>query len=176
MKKFLSSIVIAATLLSAVIPVAVVQAATASNAFTVSVTLQSQCQVTNTSVPVLSFTYQAFSTSAVASTSPVVMTFRCTRGIPAPTVAFDTGTDKTSSATGLTATGEGVVSGLRYTLAAAADSAVSPGAEATTSSGGGVELLSYSVSGSMQADQAGTCSTSGTCTGVTQARALIVTY
>ncbi len=175
MKKFLTSVVAAATLLAAMVPVA--QAATVSGDFTVSVTLTSKCEVTNASAPVLSFTYQAFSTSAVSSTSPIALTFRCTRGIAAPTVAFDTGTDKTSSATGATATGEGVVSGLRYTLAVAADSSSTAGAAATTSSIGSAKLLSYSVSGSMPADQAGTCAdASGTCTNVTQARTLIVTY
>lgn len=152
------------------------QAATVSGAFDVSVTLTSKCEVTNSSAPTLSFTYGAFSTDPVPSIAPIALTFRCTRGIPAPTVAFDTGTDKTSSAAGLTATGEGVVSGLRYTLAVAANTGTA-GTDATTSSSGTAKTLSYSVTGSMPADQAGTCAdASGTCSNVVQARTLIVTY
>ena len=148
--------------------------ATENGGFTVDVSLTSKCLVTS-STPSLSFTYEAFGAAVSATAIPI--TFKCTRGIPAPTVAFDvdTSTDKISSATGLTATGGGVISGLKYTLAVAANSSTDSGTPASSSNTGTAKLLSYSVSGIMEAGQAGTCATSGTCT-ATQARSLIVTY
>ena len=173
MKKFLASAIAAVTVLAAVVPAA--HAATVSSAFDVSVTLTSKCEATNVTAPTLAFTYTAFQVGPQASAADAVLTFKCTRGLPAPTVAFDTGTDKTTSATGATATGEGVVSGLRYTLAVAANSSIDAGTAATTSAIGSARILSYAVSGSMPAAQAGTCATA-TCSNVVQARTLIVTY
>jgi hypothetical protein len=145
--------------------------------FNVTVTLTSKCRV-DTATPytlqTLNFgTYDAFGGASIAAPS-VNVTFECTRGMSAPTVAFDTGTDKTSTATAATASGEGVVSGLRYTLSAAAG-ARSAGNAATAGapgSNGSADIWTYAVTGAMPAGQAGTTST-----GVqTQARQLIITY
>lgn len=148
-------------------------AATNSANFNASVTLTSVCRVkTGSDNQTLSFgTYTAFQSGAQNATG-INIDFECTRGFAAaPTVAFDTGTDMTSSAAAATATGEGVVAGLNYTLAVAAG-VNTAGTAATTSSIGTADTYRYAVSGSMPAGQAGTNST-----GVqTQARQLIITY
>lgn len=148
-------------------------AATTSANFNASVTLTSACQIkTGSNSQTLNFgTYTAFQTTAGTAT-PIDIEFECTRGFAAaPTVAFDTGTDKDSTSTGATATGAGVVSGLRYTLAVAAG-VKTTGTAASTTSIGTADAYRYQVSGSMPLGQAGTSST-----GVqTQARQLIITY
>lgn len=150
-------------------------AQTVAGNFDVSVTLTSRCEVTTVGTPALAFgTYTAFSTSAVSAT-PIEIAYRCTRGLAGPTVAFDTA-GGISSASGTTATGEGVISGLRYTMAVAAaptgnDAGTAP---VTASSGdiGTANTRNYRITGSMPADQAGTAST-----GVqTQGRTLILSY
>ena len=145
--------------------------------FNVSVSLTSKCRVdtaTPYSTQTLNFgTYEAFAGASTPAPSANV-TFECTRGMAAPTVAFDTGTDKTSTLTHTTATGEGVVAGLRYTLAVAAGSRTA-GNVATAGapgSNGSADIWTYAVSGAMPTGQAGTASV-----GVqTQARQLIITY
>lgn len=145
-------------------------AATASANFDVTVTLTSQCRVASGSATALGFgAYTAFQGTALSAT-PVSITFECTRGLAAPTVAFNSGTDMTTSAAGATATGEGVVGGLRYTLAVGA-ATVTAGTAASTSSIGSATTYAHSVSGSIPAGQAGT---SGAAT--TQARSLVITY
>jgi len=146
--------------------------ATVSANFTTSVTLTSKCRVKSGSDnQTLSFgTYEGFSGSAVSATS-INIDFECTRGFgAAPTVVFDTGTDKTSSAAGSTATGEGVAAGLRYTLAVTAG-ALTAGTAATTADIGTPDTYRYTVSGSMPAGQAGTAGVAST-----QARTLTITY
>lgn len=148
-------------------------AATVNANFNASVTLTSVCRVkTGFDNLTLSFgTYAAFQATPNAATG-INIDFECTRGFAAaPTVAFDTGTDKTSSAAGATATGAGVVSGLNYTLAVAAG-ANTAGTAATTAGIGTPDTYRYAVSGSMPAGQAGT-DNSGV---MTQARQLIITY
>lgn len=148
-------------------------AATVSATFNSSVTLTSVCRVkTGSDNQTLTFgTYVAFQATAKAAT-PIDIEFECTRGFAAaPTVAFDAGTDMTTSATGATATGVGVVSGLNYTLSTAAVVKTN-GTAATTAGIGTADGYKYTVSGSMPAGQAGTNSS-----GVqTQARQLIITY
>lgn len=169
MKRFhlaLSLLALAATSLPA-------SAANVSADFNASVTLTSVCRIkTGFNNLTLDFgTYTAFQTAAQTATS-IHIDFECTRGFAAsPTVAFDTGTDRTSTAAASTATGAGVVSGLNYTLAATAGTNTA-GTAATTASIGTADTYRYTVSGSMPAAQAGTSST-----GVqTQARQLTVTY
>lgn len=148
-------------------------AANVSATFNASVTLTSVCRVkTGSDNQTLSFgTYSAFQ-SGTQNATGINIDFECTRGFAAaPTVAFDTGTDMTSTAAAATATGEGVVAGLRYTLAVAAG-ALTAGSAATTSSIGTADTYRYAVSGAMAGGQAGTHGT-----GVqTQARQLIITY
>lgn len=148
---------------------------TVAGAFNATVTLTSQCQVTTVGTPALAFgTYTAFSAAAVAATG-FTLAFRCTRGLVlAPTVAFDI-VGGTSSATGATATGEGVIAGLRYTMAVGAATAIVAGnapVVATLGDIGTPATRQYAISGSMPALQAGTASV-----GVqTQARSLIVSF
>ncbi len=148
-------------------------AATVSADFNASVTLTSVCRVkTGFNNLTLDFgTYTAFQASAQTATA-IDIDFECTRGFgAAPTVAFDTGTDRTSSAAGATATGAGVVSGLNYTMAVAAGTNTA-GTAATTSSIGTPDTYRFAVSGSMPSGQAGTKTT-----GVqTQSRQLTITY
>ena len=148
-------------------------AANVSADFNASVTLTSVCRVkTGFNNLTLDFgTYTAFQASPQAATN-INIDFECTRGFgSAPTVEFDTGVDRTSSAPAATATGAGVVSGLNYTLAVTAG-ANTAGTAATPVSIGTPDTYRYTVSGSMPAGQAGTSSS-----GVqTQARMLTVTY
>jgi ABC-type thiamine transport system substrate-binding protein len=148
-------------------------AATVSATFNASVTLNSVCRVkTGSDNQTLTFgTYDAFQGTPKAATS-INIDFECTRGFAAaPTVAFDTGTNMTSTASAATATGAGVVAGLNYTLAVAAG-VNTPGTAATTTGIGTPDTYRYAVSGSMPAGQAGTNST-----GVqTQVRLLTITY
>lgn len=148
-------------------------AANVSADFNASVTLTSVCRVkTGFNNLTLDFgTYTAFQAGAQTATG-INIDFECTRGFgAAPTVAFDVGTDRTSTSAAATATGAGVVAGLNYTMAVAAG-ANTAGTAATTAGIGTPDTYRYAVSGSMLAGQAGTDST-----GVqTQARQLIITY
>jgi hypothetical protein len=148
-------------------------AATVSADFNASVTLTSVCRVkTGSNNLTLSFgTYTAFQVAAQPATG-IDIDFECTRGFgAAPTVAFDTGTDRISSTAGATATGAGVVSGLNYTMAVAAG-VNTAGTAASTASIGTADTYRFAVSGSMPAGQAGTKTT-----GIqTQARQLTITY
>ncbi len=148
-------------------------AANVSADFNASVTLTSVCRVkTGFDNLTLDFgTYTAFQAAAQPATG-IDIDFECTRGFgAAPTVAFDTGTDRTSSAAGSTATGAGVVSGLNYTMAVAAG-VNTAGTAATTASIGTPDTYRFAVSGSMPSGQAGTNTT-----GVqTQGRQLTITY
>lgn len=148
-------------------------AANVSADFNASVTLTSVCRVkTGFDNLTLDFgTYTAFQTGAQTATG-IDIDFECTRGFAAaPTVEFDTGTDRTSSAAAATATGAGVVAGLNYTMAVAAG-ANTPGTAATTASIGTPDTYRFAVSGSMPAGQTGTDSA-----GVqTQSRQLTITY
>ncbi len=138
------------------------QAGTANNNFTVSTSLTSMCTATNSGTQTVDFsTYTAFQ-AGVQNSTTVNLLFQCTRGLTAPTVAFDTGS------------GAGVIAGLQYNLTAAA-AVFTAGTAATTASIGSGDQYSYAVSGTMPANQAGTCATTS-CPGVTQARILIVTF
>ena len=164
MKKLLLSAAIAASL--GMIPT--VQAATTTNNFNVSVTLSSQCQVTNDATQTVNFgTYTAFQAAPQASVSSAGLTFRCTRGFAPVSTAFDAGGNSTAA-------GVGVLVGLQYALTAAAG-VTTPGTAATSAIIGTGDSVLYTVSGSMPADQAGTCG-AATCGPTTQVRQLIVTF
>ncbi len=164
MKKLLMCGAVAA-MFGAMIPAA--QAAATSNNFNVSVTLTSMCEVTNNSTQTLSFgTYQAFQTLPQASAAPVSLAFRCTRGFAPTSTAFDTTLGN--------AAGVGVLVGLQYALTTAAAVTVGGTAASTATIGTG-DAVTYSVSGSMPADQAGACAGSS-CGPTSHIRTLIVTF
>jgi spore coat protein U-like protein len=152
---------------------AMAQSTVAGN-FNVTVTLTSQCLVTTVGTPALAFgTYTAF--GAAVPATPIQIAYRCTRGLAGPTVAFDTA-GGTSSATGTTASGEGVISGLRYTMAVAAaatgnDAGTAP-VVASLGDIGTANLRNYEITGNMPANQAGTASVGLQ----TQGRTLILSY
>lgn len=131
----------------------------ASPTFNVSVTLTSVCKV-KTNVGSVAFgPYTAFQTTAITPTvtSAVV---ECTRGrLVAPTVAFDI-INGTTSAAAATVTGEGVLKGLRYTLATLAPTTVAgvaatAGALGLGGSNGTATDSTYSIIANMAAGQAG---------------------
>ena len=169
MKKFLTSAVAVAILAAGFVPVA--QATDVTSSFTVSVALVAKCTANNSGALTLDFgSYTAFG-SAVNAT-PIDLTFDCTRGLTAPTFAFDTA--------GGSATGYGVLAGLNYKLSAANGTNVTTGSGATAVSGGvgTADTRKVTVSGVMDAGQAGTCSATaaGCSTAVTATRVLTVTY
>lgn len=174
MKKFLISTVAAATLLAGMVPSTF--AATVDSNFNVSVTLTAVCTATNTASTTVDFgTYTAFQTAAKTATAD--LTFSCTRGLTAPTFSFDNaGGDRT--ATG--AVGYGVLAGLNYSLAAASQPTTAGTAATAASAGvGTADVRTVRVTGTMAADQAGTCTgTATTCaaTPATHLRTLTVTY
>jgi hypothetical protein len=162
MNKILATAVIAAIATIS----SVANAATASNSFNVGVTLTSQCSATNSGTTTVSFgTYVAFQAGAQTSNS-VNLGFQCTRGFAPTSVAFDTVNG--------TAAGVGLLAGLQYTLSAGAATTVA-GTAATTASIGTGDAVTYAVSGSMPANQAGTCATAS-CGPTTHVRTLIVTF
>ena len=147
------------------------QAAVTNNNFTVSVTLNSKCEQTNTGVAALAFgSYDAFRTTDLTASASATLQFRCTRGFSPTSIEFDT-TNGTTSAPGATATGNGVLAGLRYQVSAAA-AVVAGGTAATPASIGTADAVSYAVSGLVYANQAGT-DTAGVASHV---RTLIVTF
>lgn len=138
---------------------------TTSNNFTVQVSLASRCEATNSGTRTVNFgTYEAFQQTTQNSNSQTLF-FRCTRTFPIVGVAFDTVEG--------TAVGEGVLAGLRYVLTATAQT-VQNGSPATTGNIGSPDLRNYVVSGTMEPDQAGTCTTA-TCT-LSHSRTLIMTF
>jgi hypothetical protein len=171
MKKILALAVAALALLVAFIPAA--RAAVVSSDFNVSVTLTAVCTATNSNTQTVNFgTYTAFG-SASTPAPTAGLTFNCTRGLAAPTVAFDT--------TNGTAIGGGVLAGLNYDLNVGAP-VIAAGTPATSAPGGTgtADAYTYTVTGSMAAGQAGDCG-GGTATACTPAtashvRQLIVTY
>jgi spore coat protein U-like protein len=163
MNKILATAIVAA--ISAMIPAA--QAATTNNNFNVSVTLTSQCAATNSGTTTVAFgTYTAFQAAPQASSS-VNLTFQCTRGFAPTSVAFDVVNG--------TAAGVGVLQGLQYTLSAGAPGTVA-GTAATTATIGTGDAVTYAVSGTMPAGQAGTCVLAPSCGPTAHVRTLIVTF
>jgi len=141
---------------------ATAQAGTANNNFTVSTSLSSQCTATNTGTQTVDFgVYTAFQATPQAGT-PVNLTFQCTRGFVPTGAAFDTGS------------GLGVLVGLQYTLTAGAPSTVA-GTAATTLTIGTGDAVTYNVTGSMPAGQAGAC-VGSSCGPTTATRTLIVSF
>lgn len=120
MKKLTLTFIAAVSTLAATVPVA--NAATANATFAVSATLTSYCTISSFSAGGVAFgAVQAFTAPSNATATSTV---KCTRGLAAPTMAFDAaptgGGTGSSSATSATPTGAGVLpNGLYYTLGAA---------------------------------------------------------
>lgn len=139
-------------------------AQTATGNFNVTTTLTSACRMTTVN-PALAFgTYVAFRATPLAATA-VNITFECTRNFgAAPNVQFDAPTYGTTSVSGATATGEGVLAGLRYTMAVS-NTGSTPGTEPVVATNGNIgtaATYTYQVTGSMPADQAGTAPSGAT--------------
>jgi hypothetical protein len=150
-------------------------AQSAAGNFSVTTTLTSACRMT-TVAPVLAFgTYTAFQGSAQPAT-PASIAFECTRGLAVspPNVQFDAPAWGTTSASGATATGEGVLAGLRYTMAVS-NTASTPGSAPVVATSGDIGVAAtytYQVTGSMPALQAGTAASGAQ----SHARQLIVSF
>lgn len=164
MNKLLTALLASVILLAAVIPAA--NAATTSNNFQVSVSLNSQCKATNSGTTTVDFgTYTAFQAGAATGT-PVNLTFDCTRTFSPVSAAFDVVNG--------TAAGVGVLQGLQYTLTAAAPTSVA-GTAASTATIGTADVKTYNITGTMPGLQAGTCATAA-CGPTAHTRTLIVTF
>lgn len=117
-----------------------------SGTVTTQVNLTSQCRWQGGTAPVgvtVDFgTYVAFQTTANPGSTPAVV-FECTRGFgTTPTIAWDG------------ATSGGVVAGLNYTLTVSAPARVG-GSAATAASIGTADAVTYTLGGTMPANQAG---------------------
>lgn len=169
MKEFLTSAIAAVTVMAAVVPAA--HAATVNSTFDVSVALSAICTATNLAATTVAFgTYTAF--QSADKTAFVDLTFSCTRGLTAPTFAFD--------AINGTALGGGVLAGLNYSLAAT-NQATNAGTAASSATGvvGTADVRTVRVTGTMAGGQAGTCAGTATACAaatVSHTRTLTVTY
>jgi hypothetical protein len=166
MRKLALKTLVAALTLASIAPA--LQAATTSNNFNVTVTLTSQCQQTNNASTTVAFgTYVAFQGAAQPS-STANLTFRCTRGYALVSTVFDTTLPTSTSA------GVGVIQGLQYTLSAATAVNVAGAVASSTSIGSG-DILTYAITGTMPADQAGACA-AASCGVTSQVRTLVLTF
>jgi hypothetical protein len=150
-------------------------ALTASDGFDVTVNFTAACQV-KTAAADMAFTYVAF---GAAQSKTATTVFQCSRGLT-PTFNFDTtGANQTGQAVpvavGTAITGEGLISGVRYTLAGSSSktqvgTAATAGTGGTGGTDGSGDEYTVGITAAI-ASQAG-----GTGTGGTHARTLIVTY
>jgi hypothetical protein len=151
-------------------------AATTTDSFDVSVNFTGACGV-KTAASDMSFTYTSFGAAQSASTSTV---FECSRGLT-PTFQFNdnggTQTGSAAAALGTAITGEGVISGIRYTLSGTTaktqtGSAASAGTGGTGGSNGTADEYTVSITAAVPANQAG----SGTGASGTHTRVLTISY
>ncbi|MBX3589204.1 MAG: spore coat protein U domain-containing protein [Ramlibacter sp.] len=127
------------------------QAATATGNFDVTINLTSACEIASS--PTAAFSYTSFQSTAATFSSS--FNIRCTNTLPITSITLDS-TSVTDAATNLA-----------YTLALSGVPASGTGAS-----------QSVSITGSMAANQAGTCATA-TCTNAASAnkqRTLTITY
>ncbi|HSV79022.1 MAG TPA: spore coat protein U domain-containing protein [Ramlibacter sp.] len=106
--------------------------------FTVSVTLTPTCTIKTAASNIAFGTYTAFQSAAIDKTSSV--TYQCSSGISPSSIAFNSAASGTTSSTAGTgiATAEGVLNGLRYTLATTAGlGSATTGATAAAAGSGG---------------------------------------
>lgn len=163
--------------LAAVLALAVpgVFAATASDQFDVTITFTSACKV-KTAAADFTFTYTAF---GAAQTQTGATVFECSRGLT-PTFRFDdTSADQTGQAAavalGTAITGEGLISGVRYTVGGTSSKTVTGTAAAAGAGGiGGTNGTAdeYNVALSVTVPQ----QAGGSGIGGTQTRTLFITY
>jgi hypothetical protein len=153
-----------------------VYAVDVTNSFTVTVGFTGSCQV-KTAAGNLSFAYASFDVAKTASTSTV---FKCSRGLT-PTFKFDNPggaqTGSAAAALGGPITAEGVIEGVRYTLAGTTSkstpgNAATAGANGAGGSNGTADEYTVGITADIAADQAGT----GTGASGTQTRVLTITY
>jgi hypothetical protein len=150
MKKLLTSVIAMFAVLAAVIPSA--QAANNTGTFPVTINLTSACAI-DTSTTAATFGYTSLQTAAATFSSAFKVT--CTNGLPIVSVGLDS-TAVTDNATNLA-----------YTLAL--------GTAPTTGTG---LQQSITLTGSMGANQSGTCATA-TCTNTAstnKTRTVTITY
>lgn len=138
-------------------------AQTTESTFTVEVTLEGVCEAANAGSQSVDFgSYTAFQSSA-QNANEIELVFHCTRGLSPVSVAFDSGT------------GAGVLRGLNYVLTASSIPTTEAGDDATPSAIGSADTVTYRVTGTMPANQAGTCA-QATCGPAAQMRTLVLTY
>ena len=143
--------------------------------FNVTITFAGACSV-KTAAADLTFAYAAFDVAKSDSTSTV---FQCSRGLT-PTFKFDNVGAQTGSAAagvGSAITAEGVIEGVRYTLAGASSksttgTAASAGANGTGGNNGSADEYTVSITANVPGGQAGT----GTGATTSQTRVLTITY
>lgn len=158
------------------------RAGTATDTVAVTVTFTGACAV-KTAAAALSFTYTSFGAAQTASTSTV---FKCSRGLT-PTFSFDntSATQTGASGVALAAAGlaaEGVIQGIRYTLAGTtsksttgtAAAAATFGATPTAGSDGSADEYTVAMTANIGAGQAGTGN--GVAVAGTQTRTLTISY
>lgn len=142
-------------------------AASIDNQFKVSVSLSSQCKAVSSGTKTLDFgTYTAFQADPITSAG-ITIQFECTRGFAPSSVDFDVVNG--------TAIGGGVLAGLNYDLEASA-AVVTAGTSATSAAAsiGTADIRTYTVTGTIAADQAGAGTTATA--PASHTRTLIVTY
>jgi spore coat protein U-like protein len=153
-----------------------VYAVDVTNSFTVTVGFTGACQV-KTAASNLSFTYASFDVAKTASTSTV---FKCSRGLT-PTFSFDNPggaqTGSAAAAVGSGITAEGVIQGVRYTLAGSSakssvGNAAAAGANGAGGSDGTPDEYTVGITADIAAGQAG----AGAGASGTQTRVLTITY
>lgn len=137
-------------------------AATTSGTFNATISLNASCVLST--VNDLAFTYTSFQATAASATGGG-FTLQCTNGLAAPTFQVKQGTG--TAAASVTTTDSAL--NLQYTVTAPT-AAITPDGTAK----------SYSITGSMGANQSGTCSSSATACSNTSATnknyTLIVSY
>jgi spore coat protein U-like protein len=138
-------------------------AQTAENDFTVQVTLAGVCEASNANAQTVNFGVYTAYQAAAQNSNEIELQFRCTRGLMPVSVAFDSGT------------GRGVLQGLNYALTASSVPVTQAGDSATADSIGSADTVSYRVSGTMPANQAGSCPDT-TCGPAAHVRTLVLTY
>lgn len=145
-KKIRKALLLTGMLTAAVVPQ--LNAATIDKDFTVSVALTSVCTASAPALTLDFGSYTAFQAGAQVAT-PIDVAFTCTRGLTISGVAFDI--------TNGTLAGGGVINGLNYDIDVDGGN-LTAGTEATSADGfiGSADIMTYAVSGSMLAGQAGT--------------------
>jgi len=185
MKKIIALVIAGLTSVVTAIPVA--QAAPVPGTFNVTATIASLCTNTTVGTPSVDFgIYTAFGSAATPSPT-ATMTFDCTRGLTAPKMDLDVtanGTNTQQGTVGTTAaTGNGVLTdvGINYGLSIAG-AITTTGVAPTTAAGntGTADMYTFTITGSMPANQAGKCTT-GSCASSPTAgnggvRTLTITY